>query len=387
MAAAFGPRQLPGWQFRQPATGAGIGTDFAEATLAAVGEVLERYCSVAPPPAERVVRARFRDVGDHAVAPGEFSLLSGSQYARSATLEPLTDDKCIEWVWAYSLSHRRARLIPAGLTYFAKSTAWPNNFLPELSTTGLSCHMTTHDAVLGGIYEVVERDALAVAWFNGLRPRVIVDVNRDLRDLLEGPLACDWNFSLYALPSECNLPVICALARGERWPYAVLGVACRSTMSEAAAKALLEACQGLHGMSQSSPRARPSTVRTFEDHAHFYATEVGAALLEGQLTGGAPIQLDRKPSPTGEPMTVDMAVKALSEINLEVLVVDVTTADVAATGSRVVRVVIPGAVDVNADARYPRLGGVRLWDVPVRLGLASHRLAEQRINPLPIPLG
>jgi ribosomal protein S12 methylthiotransferase accessory factor len=79
-------------------------------------------------------------------------------------------------------------------------------------------------------------------------------------------------------------------------------------------------------------------------------------------------------------------VDALTALDLEVLVVDLTSSDVASAGFHVVRVVIPGTVDMNTDERFARLGGGRLYNLPVKLGLAERPRAEADLNRHPVPL-
>jgi ribosomal protein S12 methylthiotransferase accessory factor len=68
----------------------------------------------------------------------------------------------------------------------------------------------------------------------------------------------------------------------------------------------------------------------------------------------------------------------------EIVVVDLTTPDVAASGLRVVRVVVPGLVS-NFPAAFPFTGHRRLQDAPVDLGWRDEPLPEHELNAFPLP--
>lgn len=389
-AVAHGALRVPGWQFRSPPQGTGVSTEAELARLAAVAETIERYCSMAPPDPALVPRASFVDVGEHAVSPGAFALLSESQYRRFPHLDALTETKVIDWCWAFSLTRDRPALVPAALAYFSRGGRRPNDFSPELISTGFACHISVAHAALAGLCEVIERDALAIAWHNRL-PLTRLDVDGTaVASLLSGPLAGRGiDFELYQVPTDAPFPVVLAAAwNSATEPHAVVGAACRPDPVAAASKALYETCQ-LTARLGSGPIKTPARIREIEDHATFYATAAGAQLLRRHLMSHTdPRHL--RDVPTAETGSVvadlDVAVQALAALGLEVLVTDHTTSDVAATGFRVLRVIVPGTCDINSDARFPRLGGRRLYDLPVRLGLQEQPLSESGLNLLPVPL-
>ncbi len=75
----------------------------------------------------------------------------------------------------------------------------------------------------------------------------------------------------------------------------------------------------------------------------------------------------------------------LSMAGLHAVAVDLTTPDVARTGLRVVRVVVPGLVG-NGPPAYPLRGGRRLYDVPVAMGWSTAPLTQDDLVNQPLPL-
>lgn len=387
---ARGARRIPGWSFRDPPDGTGISTDPDLARLAAIAEAVERYCSMAPPEASLLETAAFRELGPTATPPHKFARLSRRQYRRFPRLDPLAEDKVIEWSWAYSLTHRRAVLVPAALVYFSRGRRGPNNFSPEMVSSGFACHVGLHHAMLSGLCEIFERDALAIAWHNRLPLAPLDPGGSKVEELLDGPLAhTGLDFRIFKVPSDAPFPVVMALGMNPHGqPHVVVGAACRPDPVAATTKALFEVFQMLHRF-QGRTVTRPARFTELDDHATFYATAEGAALLHRHLAtavGSTALEGLTDCSQGSVPADLDFAVHSLATLGLEVLVSDVTTADVAGTGFRVVRVLVPGMLDISADARFAQLGTPRLYHLPVALGLRRRPLSELQMNRLPVPL-
>ena len=88
--------------------------------------------------------------------------------------------------------------------------------------------------------------------------------------------------------------------------------------------------------------------------------------------------------PTVGERTVDAYRQRVEALGLEVIVVDITSPDVASTGLRVVRVIVPGTVG-NAPAAFPFLGLGRVQELAVELGWRSTPLPEADLNYFPLP--
>lgn len=390
--AARGRRDIAGVDRATLVHGIGISTDPGIASLAAVSEAIERYCALRRPDPGRLVRAAFRELwerGLNPINPASLALHSEAQYRRTLPLQRLTIDKRIDWFPAASLTRHSSMLVPAGLVSFAVAGTPPNDFLAELSTTGLACHLTSADAIFHGLCEVVERDALAIAWHTRL-PLAPVDLpETPVGRLLQPGLVSGVELALYRVPTDLPLPVMfCVGWREEGKPHAVTGCGAHPDPSRAADKALLEVVQMLHSLSRRRGVGSPPRVRQLSDHGLFYATREGASLLRQQLVIG-PRYAERGCSlasgESGAPRPLAQVVSALGRLGLEVLAADITADAVGTTGFHAARVLVPGLLDVAGDARLPRLGCRRLYEVPARLGFRRTNEVS-RFNLLPIPL-
>jgi hypothetical protein len=66
----------------------------------------------------------------------------------------------------------------------------------------------------------------------------------------------------------------------------------------------------------------------------------------------------------------------------DVIIANLTTVDVAATGLHVVRALVHGLIPLAVGTTM-RLGGPRLWDAPAAMGLARDLMSEARLNHTP----
>ncbi len=387
---AQGALRIPGWTFLTPPDGTGVSVDPEVARIAAVAETVERYCGMAPADPTQLVRGCGRDLCDVAVPPNRFPRLSTRQYGRFSALGPLTEDRVVDWSWAISLTHQRSALVPAAFVYWSVGGRPPNDFSPEMVSSGFAAHVSLPNAALAGLCEVLERDALAIAWHNRLPLTPLDAGDTSVGELLSGSLAgCGLDYELFSIPTDGPFPVVMAVSWSEvSQPHAMVGVACRPDPVAAATKALYEVCQGLP-RHRAGGSVRPRQFRELSDHADLYASPEGARLLRRHLVRSAERASlsDLRTVGAGAPESALTAgVDALAANGLEVLISELTTPDVAILGFRVVRVLVPGTVDMCADARFPPLGTPRLYELPVELGLRHRPLPERRLNRLPVPL-
>ena len=151
-----------------------------QAKVSAVCEAIERYSAVWRG-GEPVVRAAYDDL-DPAIAlhMKELLLFSDGQVAgRDAwnadpthrlhlVPEPFRTDLALDWSAGWSLTHDTERLVPTGYVWYGHPDLARHFYCVGDSNGGASGN-TLEEAVLQGFCEVVERDAVALWWYNRLR--------------------------------------------------------------------------------------------------------------------------------------------------------------------------------------------------------------------------
>lgn len=408
-------RHFAPWVADRYAFGATFGSDEG-AQHAAVGEAVERYCGNAVPRGLRCASYRGLLAGDErAVDPADWVLYSSAQYATPEfPFVPLTADLRVRWVEGRDLASQRLVLVPASLAYlnFRHGTYASEPPTNGVILAGIAAGSSREDAERNAIAEVVERDAVTLWWQrNEPATRVRWQSSRRLQGLLapRSP-SSRITYEVFAIPNELGAAVIGALLHDPDLGIVTMGSACRADGLAAIAKAVVEAIQlrafsvdlldadsriwrgarhGLHDPRCFLPfRADRSYLDCVSEH--FAEADDFATHAQLYLDPRMHEHLARITKPQGqiEPFDLprlagderDAFLQRLTGLGRRVISVDVTTSDVAASGLRVVRVLIPGMYP-NAPAALPFLGGSRLYE-PASRGM---RLTLDDLVRAPIP--
>lgn len=399
--------------------GGSVFGDHAAAHASAIGESVERYCGnvVRPDRLRRASCAQLREAGEHVLDPSRLVLYSDTQYeAPGFPFVRFTDDLPVHWVLGRSLTHGRETWVPASWAYvnwhvgpFADE---PRTNFPIFA--GLAAGDGLDDAVRSGLQEVVERDATMVWWANRQQLPVVEPSPRMAALLHGGPDDHGMRAWLVALENSFGIPVMAGVVENLRDHRFAVGFGCRPDPEQAALKAWAEAFT-LHEISRDLDEPdgkfwesvrrgakRQGSMKPWRaDRAYlddYRADFRDVCDLESQMQ----VMLDPRARDIARPLTrsdctvpLD-AVPALGDGSMatiqrlvesrgyEVIVVDVTTPDVAQSGLRVVRVVVPGLAS-NYPAAFPFNGRRRLQDAAMELGWRCEPLPEHELNLFPLP--
>ena len=372
------------------------------AIASAIGEAVERYCS-ADCPLEETVFATYNEVASDAVHPSKFGLFSESQYKSPGfPFKPFTTDSPITWTWGYSLQRKRATLVPACFTYlpFRINRALGETYIGDGTSTGLACGNSIEEAICSGIGELVERDALACFWLNRLPlPHIEIDEASSIYKLFKEKFDLPGlRYYVCEATTDLGLPVVFSLLVGESTLGRMVNAGSQANLSPqgAALKSMTEAAQGrpyLRFIVQQNPRkaytGEFSTVNSFHDHAIFYTKAPQHFDALDFLTSPRPTKplSEIRDCSTGSVRgDIEFYLSQLRKHDIDVIVVDLTTPDIADVGFNVVRVITPGLQLLHGDHRFPFLGGKRLYSVAEALGYRNGPVKEEELNPYPHPL-
>lgn len=376
----------------QGVSGAVAWQDPVQACEAAVAEALERYAAAR---ASVPVRRRA-DVPELELwAEDRFALYSSAQRAQAGFPWPMPvgDDDGFSPV--FRLHDNQRVWVPqelVGLGVRAGRARMPS------TSSGLAAQKDSAGsgpwrALLRATQEVLERDALAVTWLNGLGGLEI-----DLPERCES-VASDIGAEVVALDLTQAWnphPVVAVMGRHHARGQVrhAFGIACRATLDEAIDKAWLEWAQSLrfadHLVQQSSVPAEPAALRRFDEHAAYYTchpqgwTQLPLLKHRRRRAHDAMIKESAHTGPQSELSQLQDLVLCLLEHGIELAYRELTPPDVAQAGLRVVRVLSPQLSLLHADERAPFLGGRTgdwRWRYPD--AVAHHPLS----NPWPHPLG
>ena len=377
----------------------GAGLTREQARGAALGEALERYCASVYFSDELVLASHRELAGDgsrRALSPQELRLFDPRQ-RDEIRYDWFEGGTRICWTEGFSLTHREPVLVPASLVYipyfpFGRDRG-ERSIGPSIST-GQACGADHRQATLRGLCEVVERDAFTISWLQRLPGRAIrLDsspaLSRLFSERFDRP---HLDFTLLQLQTDIEIAcVFCLIVDSSATPALVAtGGAASLDPEEAVRKALVEAVQTRQWAKFLGNQPRPvlvepdwSGVDDFERHVFVYAycDMLDAVEFLRSATDSVDIAELPRAEPGADPL--EQARERVEAVGAEVLVVDLTTADVAACGYSVVKVIVPSAQQLEGDHSHRLLGSPRLYELPRKLG--STPCGYEQLNPFPHP--
>ncbi|WP_206184764.1 TOMM precursor leader peptide-binding protein [Thermoactinospora rubra] len=368
----------------------GKGRTAFEAKVGALCEAVERYCGSRFGD-EPTVRDTFACLGAPAVHPDECQLFHPRQYRErdrwnAAQMpfqhipEPFRDDEVIDWTPVWSLTWDRRRLVPTDLLYYRGDAPHP---AMRANSNGGAAGGSLEDAILQGFLELVERDAVALWWYNRTRqPAVDLDSFDDpwLADLREHYRRANREFWVIDLTADLDIPVMGAISRRTDKPEEdiMFGFGAHFDPRVALWRAVTELGQLMPAVAQV--RADGTGYGLSNPHFRRWWRESTVAnqpylLPDRELAPRTAADYGYRPR-TDLLEDLDHIRDLTRRLGLEVLVVDQTRPDI---GMPVVKVVVPGLRHI-----WARFAPGRLYDVPVRLGRLPEATPYERLNPTPL---
>jgi ribosomal protein S12 methylthiotransferase accessory factor len=371
----------------------GKGLSDLHARVSAIGEAVERYSCVWRGD-EPVRRSTARALGSDALPLDDILQFSGRQFAereawnRTCThpffhvvARPLDPDVEMAWSAVWSLTHGRTGYVPSALCYYAHPDM-KTHFVCWADSNGTASGATIEEAILQGAFELVERDAVGIWWYNRLR-RAPVDV-----DSFELP---SWaairreyarrhrDIWVIDLTTDLGIPVFAALSRrteGDRPEDIVMGFGAHFDATVALTRAITEANELLPAVSRAA--ASGGTIYLSDDKGAIDWWQTCTIASEPYVCGSTSLPARTRGDYASETAAdlrddVERLVRLLAARGMETFVLDQTHPDIQFP---VVRVIVPGLRHF-----WRRLGPGRLYDVPVRMGWLPHPPAEADMNP------
>jgi ribosomal protein S12 methylthiotransferase accessory factor len=375
----------------------GKGMTEDEAMLGAVGEAIERYCA-SHVPIKQTRRARAADLAG-AILPTEFVLYSRSQYAREGfPFQPWEAEAELLWIKAMEFGSDQPVWVPASLAYLAQPGDQPQDFLCTSTSSGFAAGPDLEWALRNAILELLEREAFMITWLNRLRvPEIDYSASGGVTGEIRSAFQ-RWGTEVRAFNLATDMPVsavmVVALDQTGNGPAAVVGLGCELHPERALRKALFEICQ-VHesfrrrcGQGVADRLNAYSDVSTLEHHAAYFFRRDHLPELEFLLKPARNVRLEEVPVAGGGSTQEDLEVLqgGLSRAGCRIFFRNLTTPDLLPYPIRVVRALITGIQPVHFGHSLERLGGQRLYELPVKTGFMESPASETSLNACPHPL-
>ena len=373
---------------------AGKGSTRAQSEASALCEAIERYSGAFHGDEIRCNRryADFAAAGDAAIHPNDVQLFSERQLENSDEInarghpynivpQRLDPDAEISWSPVWSLTQERHRYLPTSMLYSTPAEQRGSaDFIAD--SNGCAAGNTLEEAILQGFFELVERDAFAIWWYNRL-PMPGVDLESFGDDYLAS--APDYyrrherDMWVLDVTADLGIPAFVAVSRriGGDTEDIIYGAGAHTDPRIAALRAVCELNQCLTWLPRPGGGSGPAIddplalwwwkTATLADHP--YLAPAAGAAPRGEADYPVPDTADARDE-------VERCRALVEAKGMEFLVLDQTRPDI---GMPVARVIVPGLRHF-----WERFAPGRLYDVPVAMGWRDSPLAEEELNPVPV---
>lgn len=369
---------------------AGKGKSNIQAKVSALCETIEHYAGRFQGDESRI-RSKLKDL-TNAVHSNDCMLFSELQVenreqwnARGSRLtwvpEPFDEEMEIEWSPVWSLTCNELRYVPTAYCYYGYAQQYNIQFT-RADSNGCATGNTREEAILQGFMELVERDCVAVWWYNRLKkPAVDLSSFDDpyVQELTDYYKRLNRNLWVLDITNDLNIPAFAAIScrhdyKGE---YIILGFGAHFDPQIAILRALTEVNQSLPAVKMAE-RGRNYRQHKCELHQWWNTANIeNQSYLTPDETAMPKVQADYSKYWSDDLYTDVMnCVKIAENKGLETLILDQTRPDI---GLDVVKVIVPGLRHF-----WPRYAPGRLYDVPVAMGWLTQPLTEEQLNPQPI---
>ena len=372
---------------------AGKGSTPKQSEAGALCEAIERYSNMYHGDEVRCRRsyADFVKAGEEeAIHPNEVHLFSDRQLDHADAINarghpynwipPRLDPEAeIDWSPIWSLTQGRHRYLPTSMLYSVPAEQ-ADAVHYRADSNGCAAGNTLEEAVFQGLFELIERDAFAVWWYNRLRvPGVDLDSFGDDYLAAAGEYYRGFHRELWVLDitGDFGVPTFVAVSRriDQDEEDIVYGIGAHTDPHISALRAVCEMNQFLYLL--QGTKSDSFDYKTYDPVSReWWAT---AKLAEHAYLQPDPDAAQRGKSDYSVAESADTRedverCRALIEAKgMELLVLDQTRPDI---GMPVARVVVPGLRHF-----WERFAPGRLYDVPVAMGRRERPLAEDELNP------
>ncbi|MBI4028943.1 MAG: YcaO-like family protein [Candidatus Blackburnbacteria bacterium] len=355
--------------------GLGINRHEDKAFLACIAEAIERYCmsffdinkfffgswNELPLPENRI---------------DNFHLYSDEQYARNVNFANPKKSK-IYWEEITNYTNKKQHMYwPASLIYLPFDYGLT---AAESTSTGVACNSSLKACVTSGLLELIERDAIMINFMQRLNPPEL-DINsiKGKNLMLVGKITRKYQLKIYKLYSDISVPIFLGLIWHKEGSIFHYGIgACAHLNSEEALHKTLKECLFTNFYSKNLLHLRqsdPTKINTLYEHFLYYQSDNFPKLLFKKSTV---IKYERKAC------NLRSLIGELAANGLSIYYKEITTPDIKPIGLKVVKVIVPGLIDLNKSHLLRREGALRFWSVPQKLELQVRQKLYSSPHPFP----
>lgn len=384
---------------------AGKGKTNAQAKVGALCESIERHSGAFQ--GDEIFRkgtfVSLNKEGIPAIHPNSCMLFSDDQYKNREVLNhtgsnfhfiPRRFDENVEidWTPIWSLSQQKHKYIPTRYCYY-QSAIDSDSVFCKGDSNGNAAGNTIEEAIFQGFLELVERDCVALWWYNRLL-KPLVDLSSFKEPYFNTLIsyyknALNRDLWVLDITSDLGIPSFVALSKQneDKHEKILYGFGSHFNAKFAIQRALTEVNQAVSYLIPSKhekmhPNEEKAEMECFDSH---FTNWLKTATVKSEPYLLPNERVTPKQS-CDFPLLGSFEMKSnvllcqniVENAGMEMLFLDQTRADI---GMPVVKVIVPGLVHF-----WPRFAPGRLYNIPVQMGWLKKPLKEAEFNPIPILL-
>ena len=368
----------------------GKGKSDSQSRASGFCEAVERYSGIYQGDEPRI-QSTLMELGGKGIHPEHCLLFSDRQYAnREALNEQATvahdwipqrfdASQVINWTPVWSLTEQTHKYLPTAFCYYDYPLPKGHHFC-KADSNGNAAGNTLEEAIMQGFMELVERDSVALWWYNRLkRPAVDLASFGDPYFLELQQFYQENNRDLWVLDltADLGIPAFAGVSRRTKGDSEriIAGYGAHLDPTIAILRAITE-------VNQIGLELDKIPAEQLEGDSKDWL--LSATLEKQSYLAPDPMAPLKVASDYPQRWSDDIYTDVMNCVEiaqqaggLETLVLDQTRPDI---GLNVVKVIVPGMRHF-----WSRFGPGRLYDIPAKLGWQEAPLPEDQVNSTPIP--
>lgn len=319
---------------------AGKGASKIQAKASGLCESIERYSGSCHGD-EHFITATYDEIKDQAIHPYDLFHFSDSQYDNASSHNKSVSaynyvphrfdfEKPVPWTPVWSLTHDTFKYVPTAYLFYDFD---PSSAVPVCSN-GNAAGNCVEEAILQGFFELVERDAVGIWWYNRIqREEVALETfnNKYVCDLQDYYRSIGYKLWVLDLTTDLGIPVFAGIAQlqGHETENILLGFGAHFDPDIALLRTITEVNQGLcHFLMQDDITDVPNS-NVEQEHWYRHITLDSQPYLKPR-DGVSRLGRDAFPHQWSNDVKLDVerCVDIVGQLGMEFLVLDQTQPDV-----------------------------------------------------------
>ena len=395
------------YKYHYPETwvaGSGKAYSRPEAYQKCLSEIIEHICAFELL-IEDLPLTSWKDLKEKAVHPEDLPSYSLSQFQQSGFIcEPFTEKTRVRWIKGSSLTEREDIWVPYQYVKIYRQRLEDEPLIFWGNSSGHAAGVTLEQALLAGIYEVIERDAFTLLWLNKLTmPKI------DLEQPPDHPLAILFKekfnkihliWKVVDMTTDLRIPAFLVTLRQKygKGPPICVSSSAGLDSNRALQHALLDAACLRNSLIRSPEKNKKEIlhtpikeafqrVKTFEDHVALTFREDFQPYVSFLDSSSMIRDLNSLINTSTGNLAQDLeqVVSILKNKGYQVIYVDITNEEADQQGLKVAKVIIPGLQPLHSGYLMETLKNKRLYDYLYKMGLSPKPTAEKDLFRVPHP--